>query len=125
MDLVVNFGVAWLVFLAPALIGSLPIWIFGKGRAHWFKWEIICILTVPFLVWICLYLVATIRGSNKSVSNMIWEAVALGCSIPLAELLRLLLVGQFEQEHTAIGAVIFVCIVTAVIWRFTPLIVGK
>ncbi|MCY3020469.1 MAG: hypothetical protein NTW87_15725 [Planctomycetota bacterium] len=122
MDLIVNFGVLWLLHCVPALVFSLPLWLLGRQRAHWSAWEFVAVLIVPFLVWVMLYLFA---GAGKYVSNMVWEAVFLGCAVPLAAAVRLICAGRLDSQRVAVASVVLVCLVGVALRAFVPPMQGK
>jgi hypothetical protein len=91
--------IAWLIYLLPAVLGSLPLWYFGHRRARFMWWEL-SVLIVPFIIWICFLL----SSRAKSLGNLV-EALVLGGAIPIAALLRVLVGRHLNRNLVAVSLI--------------------
>jgi hypothetical protein len=91
--------VAGLLYLLPAVPGCLPIWYFGHKRAQFRWWELI-VLIVPFVIWICFFLVS----KDKSLGNLV-EAPILGGAIAIAALIRVFIGRHLNRNLVAVSLI--------------------
>ena len=76
--------ISWLSYLLPTIVLCLPIWILGRKRVKWLRWELISILVLPFLVW---FILVILNLKPKSLAN-VGELAYLGYLTPLGAILR-------------------------------------
>ena len=106
--------VAWIVYLLPGVILSLPIWYWGRRRARFMWWEL-GVFILPFIIWLCFFLIA----KDKSPGNL-WEAFILGGAVPVAALIRII-IGTNLNRHVVAGCVVFlICVFAALLGTMFP-----
>ena len=104
------FVVAWLIYLLPAAPVSLAVSYFGHGRARFMWWELSA-LVLPFIVWIVFGLVS----QDKGLWSPIVELFILGCTVPVAALIRVI-VGRAVNRSVMAGSLIFVICALAILF---------
>jgi hypothetical protein len=112
--LVVVIIIAWVMYLIPAVPVSLAVWYFGRRRAQFMWWEL-SIFILPFIAWLVSFNLA----KDKGLSNIV-EALILGCTLPLATLLRVA-IGKALNRALVAGSLMFaVCIVAILLGTMYP-----
>jgi hypothetical protein len=112
--LIVVVVVAWLMYMLPAVPASLALWYFGRRRARFMWWEL-SVFILPFIVWLVSFNLA----KDKSLSNIV-EALILGCTVPLAALLRIA-IGKALNRALVAGSLMFaVCIAAILLGTMYP-----
>ena len=103
------------LYLVPLLLVAGPVWFFGRKRVRWNRWDFAIVL-LPLAVWS----VATmVNDTGKSLSNFV-EALWLGCVVPLAPIIRVVVGERGNQKLVALGLLVGVCLVAMGLWAFMP-----
>lgn len=111
------FALLWVLYLVPAVVLSLPIWFFGRGRANWMWWEF-GILVLPYFVWA---MVGVTNIKPKSIANL-EEAAFVGCLVPVALLVRVLVGQKIDRRFMASGMLVALCLAAFLIYWFVPML---
>ena len=107
--IIVAVVVAWLIYLLPAVILSLPACYFGRRRTKFAWWELSAFV-LPFVVW----LVLSVFSKDKGLWSPLVEVFILGCTVPAAALMRVI-VGNSINRSLMAGLLLFVICVVAVL----------
>jgi hypothetical protein len=108
----------WLIYAALAAVTSAAI--------HWFVAEPfrldVSLLTVPWLTWVVATAALPALHGGKTFANVISEALWLGCSTPLASIVRLALRKRLGERLASRGGVAAVSAIAMGLWASVPLI---
>jgi nitrate/nitrite transporter NarK len=88
---------------------SLALWYFGRKRAQ-FKWWELSAFVLPFIVWLVL---SALSSKNKGLWSPMVEVFILGCTVPVAALIRVI-VGRAVNRNLMAGSLLFVICVLAI-----------
>jgi len=106
---IVLLVVAWLIYLLPAVPVSLAVSYFGHRRARFTWWEL-SVLVLPFIVWV----VFALSSKDKGLWSPMVELFILGCTVPVAALIRAIVGGAVNRSLMA-GSLIFVICALAIL----------
>ena len=93
---------AWLLHLVPAVPLSLLVGYFGRRRVR-FRWWELSAFVLPFIVWLIL----SVFSKDKGLWSPMVELFILGCTVPVAALIRVIVSGAVNRSLMA-GSLIFV-----------------
>jgi len=110
--------ISWLSYLLPTIVLCLPIWILGRKRVKWLRWELISILVLPFLVW---FILVILNLKPKSLANL-GELEYLGYLTPLGAILRVVIGRRGNSELVASGVVLLYCVLALGLYWFFPVL---
>jgi hypothetical protein len=96
--------IAWMLYLLSAIPVSLPLWYFGRRRAGFIWWELSAFV-LPFIVW----LVSIALAKDKRLGNIV-EALILGCSVPVAALVRVIVGRAVNRSLIAGSLIVLICV---------------
>jgi len=100
--------IAWMIYLLPSVPVSLPLWYFGHRRAAFHWWELSAFV-LPFIAWLVSFALA----KDKGLGNIV-EALILGCSVPVAALVRVI-VGRAVNRGLVAGSLMFLICIAAIL----------
>jgi hypothetical protein len=115
MEVVWLLLVAWWLYLMPLVPVAALIWVFGRRRVQWCRWDF-AVTLLPCIVWIAALM---FNSTGKTLSN-IGEAFYLGCSASLVPIIRVIVGQRANQKWLAIGLLISICLVAVGLWAFVP-----
>jgi len=95
--------IGWMLYLLTAVPVSLPLWYFGRRRAGFLWWELSSFV-LPFAVWIVSFALA----KDKGLGNIV-EALILGCSVPIAALVRVIVGRAVNRSLIAGSLMVLIC----------------
>jgi len=115
----------WAAYAGIAVVACAPIIYLGRRRVHWRYWELLA-LVLPFCTWFVLALsgLSLSHGrvhfdEGKSLSNIV-EAFWLGCSVPIAALLRVIIGTKLNEGICAKVIQTALCVVGGAVSVLTP-----
>jgi hypothetical protein len=106
--------IAWLMYLLPAVLLSLPIWYLGRKHAQFMWWEL-SVFVLPFVVWVILFSVS----KDKTLGNLV-EAPILGSLTPMVALIRVLVARKRNRILMATSLIGLQCVVAILLARMFP-----
>jgi len=95
--------IAWLIYLLPAILLCLPVWYLGRKRAHFVWWEL-SVFVLPLVAWLIVFS----ASKDKTLGNLV-EALILGCVVPVAMLIRVLVGNRLNRTLVATGLIVLQC----------------
>jgi len=107
--------IAWLLFLLPAVLLSVPIWLLGRKRAGFRRWEAIALI-LPFIIWLLCF---QLLPGSKSLRNIV-EALVLGCAVPIGVLSRVIVGGNLNRNLMAAAVMGLACAVAVLLAAMFP-----
>jgi hypothetical protein len=105
----------WGLFLLPAVPVCVAIWLLGRNRVHWNRFDFL-VLVLPYIAWLALLCT---NLCSKSMSN-VGEAFYMGMAVPLAPILRLIVGRRWNGRIVAATLLIVACAVGAGIYFTVP-----
>ena len=105
-----------LLYLGPALILTIPVWVLGRHRVTWQWWEF-SILVIPFLLFITLDAMRIKGGLGYA---MIWGSIYLSGIVPVATLIRVLIGQRLDGTLVASSLLIAACAITILLYLLLP-----
>jgi hypothetical protein len=100
---------AWLLYLVTAVPLSLLVVYFGRKRVRFVWWELSAFV-LPFIVWLIL----SVFSKDKGLWSPMVELFILGCTVPVAALIRVIVSGAVNRSLMA-GSLIFVICALAIL----------
>lgn len=117
LEMLLTIAGLWLLlYLAPALLLTIPIWVLGHHRVKWLWWEF-AILVIPYLLFISLDALRIKGGLGYA---MILGNIYLSGVVPVAALIRVLVGQRLEGMLVASSLLIAACAFTILLYLLLP-----
>ena len=112
---IVLLVIAWLIYLLPAVPVSLAVSYFGHRRARFMWWELSA-LVLPFIVWV----VFALSSKDKGLWSSMVELFILGCAVPVAALIRVIVSGAVNRSLMAASLIFVICALAILLGIMIP-----